>query len=187
MSIPYGCVKDEKITMIHWHGWRILLIDNSCKQKAQLRLMKIEIARCNLAGEKSHLSGSFDHNLTTIETKLLDIKWNRMKKRIRKLVIWRILCAVLTNVPANGAQWGSRGREFDSRHSDHKSNDFTLEIVGFFCLWADLIWFWPQFWPQCQRFYLVNRRGSRAFLNATSSAAICEPALMPTIWKAGSR
>ena len=38
-------------------------------------------------------------------------------------------------------QWGSRGREFDSRHSDHKSNDFTLEIVGFFCLWADLIWF----------------------------------------------
>ena len=31
------------------------------------------------------------------------------------------------------AQWGSRGREFDSRHSDHKSNDFTLEIVGFFC------------------------------------------------------
>ena len=30
------------------------------------------------------------------------------------------------------AQWGSRGREFDSRHSDHKSNDFTLEIVGFF-------------------------------------------------------
>ena len=54
------------------------------------------------------------------------------------------------------AQWGSRGREFDSRHSDHKSNDFTLEIVGFFCLWADLIWFWPQFWPQCQRFYLVQ-------------------------------
>ena len=53
------------------------------------------------------------------------------------------------------AQWGSRGREFDSRHSDHKSNDFTLEIVGFFCLWADLIWFWPQFGPQCQRFYLV--------------------------------
>ena len=38
-------------------------------------------------------------------------------------------------------EWGSRGREFDSRHSDHKSNDFTLEIVGFFCLWADLIWF----------------------------------------------
>ena len=32
------------------------------------------------------------------------------------------------------AQWGSRGREFDSRHSDHESNDFTLEIVGFFCL-----------------------------------------------------
>ena len=31
------------------------------------------------------------------------------------------------------AQWGSRGREFDSRHSDQKSNDFTLEIVGFFC------------------------------------------------------
>ena len=31
-------------------------------------------------------------------------------------------------------EWGSRGREFDSRHSDHKSNDFTLEIVGFFCL-----------------------------------------------------
>ena len=30
------------------------------------------------------------------------------------------------------AQWGSRGREFDSRHSDRKSNDFTLEIVGFF-------------------------------------------------------
>ena len=30
------------------------------------------------------------------------------------------------------AQWGSRGREFDSRHSDHKTNDFTLEIVGFF-------------------------------------------------------
>ncbi len=30
------------------------------------------------------------------------------------------------------AQWGSRGREFDSRHSDHKSNDFTLEIVEFF-------------------------------------------------------
>ena len=30
------------------------------------------------------------------------------------------------------AQWGSRGREFDSRHSDHKSNDFTLGIVGFF-------------------------------------------------------
>ena len=30
------------------------------------------------------------------------------------------------------AQWGSRGREFDSRHSDHKSNDFMLEIVGFF-------------------------------------------------------
>ena len=29
-------------------------------------------------------------------------------------------------------EWGSRGREFDSRHSDHKSNDFTLEIVGFF-------------------------------------------------------
>ena len=53
------------------------------------------------------------------------------------------------------AQWGSRGREFDSRHSDQKSNDFTLEIVGFFCLWADLIWFWPQFWPQCQRFYLA--------------------------------
>lgn len=25
--------------------------------------------------------------------------------------------------------------------ADHKSNDFTLEIVGFFCLWADLIWF----------------------------------------------
>ena len=32
----------------------------------------------------------------------------------------------------SGAQWGSRGREFDSRHSDHKSNDFTSEIVGFF-------------------------------------------------------
>ena len=30
------------------------------------------------------------------------------------------------------AQWGSRGREFDSRHSDHKSDDFTLEIVEFF-------------------------------------------------------
>ena len=29
------------------------------------------------------------------------------------------------------AQWGSRGREFDSRHSDHKTNDFTLEIVVF--------------------------------------------------------
>jgi len=25
--------------------------------------------------------------------------------------------------------------------ADHKSNDFTLEIVGFFCLWDDLIWF----------------------------------------------
>ena len=22
-----------------------------------------------------------------------------------------------------------------------RSNDFTLEIVGFFCLWDDLIWF----------------------------------------------
>ena len=42
------------------------------------------------------------------------------------------MCAVLTNVSASGAQWGSRGREFDSRHSDHKTNDFTLEIVGFF-------------------------------------------------------
>ena len=27
------------------------------------------------------------------------------------------------------------------RQADQKSNDFTLEIVGFFCLWADLIWF----------------------------------------------
>ena len=39
------------------------------------------------------------------------------------------------------AQWGSRGREFDSRHSDHKSNDFTLEIVGFFSFtgWPHLV------------------------------------------------
>ena len=39
------------------------------------------------------------------------------------------------------AQWGSRGREFDSRHSDHKSNDFTLEIVGFFLFigWPHLV------------------------------------------------
>ena len=37
------------------------------------------------------------------------------------------------------AQWGSRGREFDSRHSDHKSNDFTLEIVGFFYILKNCI------------------------------------------------
>ena len=38
------------------------------------------------------------------------------------------------------AQWGSRGREFDSRHSDHKTNDFTLEIVGFlFIGWLHLV------------------------------------------------
>ena len=39
------------------------------------------------------------------------------------------------------AQWGSRGREFDSRHSDHKSNDFMLEIVGFFSFvgWPHLV------------------------------------------------
>ena len=38
-------------------------------------------------------------------------------------------------------EWGSRGREFDSRHSDHKSNDFTLEIVGFFSFvgWPHLV------------------------------------------------
>ena len=51
--------------MIHWHGWQILLIDNSCKQKAQLRLMKIEIARCNLAGGERSFVGvgwpQFDH------------------------------------------------------------------------------------------------------------------------------
>ena len=54
---------------------------------------------------------------------------------------------------------------------DHKSNDFMLEIVGFFCLWDDLIWFWPQFWPQCQRFYLVNRRGKSIELNTWHTAA----------------
>ena len=56
------------------------------------------------------------------------------------------ICGRITQVSGCSAggsalEWGSRGREFDSRHSDHKSNDFTLEIVGFFCLWADLIWF----------------------------------------------
>ena len=62
----YNSVKDEKTTMVHWHGWQILLIDNSCKQKAQLRLMKIEIARCNLAGGEKSFVGvvwpQFDHN-----------------------------------------------------------------------------------------------------------------------------
>ena len=55
------------------------------------------------------------------------------------------ICGRITQVSGCSAggsalEWGSRGREFDSRHSDQKSNDFTLEIVGFFCLWADLIW-----------------------------------------------
>ena len=37
-------------------------------------------------------------------------------------------------VVAFDGEYNTTGREFDSRHSDHKSNDFTLEIVGFFCL-----------------------------------------------------
>ena len=50
-------------------------------------------------------------------------------------------CGYYAERKAQDDEWSSRGREFDSRHSDHKSNDFTLEIVGFFCLWVDLIWF----------------------------------------------
>ena len=66
-----------KKTMIHWHGWQILLIDNSCKQKAQLRLMKIEIARCNLAGGEKSFVGvvwpQFDH-------KRNETSWHPMKQ-----------------------------------------------------------------------------------------------------------
>ena len=37
---------------------------------------------------------------------------------------------------------GVEGKSSDlSSLAGPKSNDFTLEIVGFFCLWADLIWF----------------------------------------------
>lgn len=38
---------------------------------------------------------------------------------------------------------GVEGKSSDLSDSagPFKSNDFTLEIVGFFCLWADLIWF----------------------------------------------
>ena len=96
-------------------------------------------------------------------------------------MIWRILCAVLTNVSASGAQWGSRGREFDSRHSDHKSNDFTLEIVGFFSFTG---------WPHLALTTILTTmravlsgqsQGQAGVLDATSSAPICEPALMPTL------
>ena len=63
--------------MIQWHGWQILLIDNSCKQKAQLRLMKIEIARCNLAGGEKSFVGvvwpQFDH-------KRNETSWHPMKQ-----------------------------------------------------------------------------------------------------------
>ena len=59
------------------------------------------------------------------------------------IIVWNELHNGTTSSPLSPlcVEWGSRGREFDSRHSDQKSNDFTLEIVGFFCLWADLIWF----------------------------------------------
>ena len=63
--------------MVHWHGWQILLIDNSCKQKAQLRLVKIEIARCNLAGGEKSFVGvvwpQFDH-------KRNETSWHPMKQ-----------------------------------------------------------------------------------------------------------
>ena len=63
--MPCDPVKGRKIAMVHQHRWQVLLIDNSCKEKAQLRLMKIEIARCNLTGgERSFVRvvwPQFDH------------------------------------------------------------------------------------------------------------------------------
>ena len=75
------------------------------------------------------------------------------------------------------AQWGSRGREFDSRHSDHKSNDFTLEIVGFFLFIG-----WPYLVLTTMRAILSGQSQRQVdFSDATASAAICEPALMSTL------
>ena len=34
-----------------------------------------------------------------------------------------------------------KSSDLSSSAGPFKSNDFRLEIVGFFCLWADLIWF----------------------------------------------
>ena len=79
------------------------------------------------------------------------------------------------------AQWGSRGREFDSRHSDHKSNDFTLEIVGFFSFtgWPHLVL--TTILTTMPKILSGQSQGQVGYSDATSSAAICEPALMPTI------
>ena len=45
-----------------------------------------------------------------------------------------MVCAVIRGVAQFGSvlEWGSRGREFESRHSDQwKTLDFTYEIEGF--------------------------------------------------------
>ena len=51
-------------------------------------------------------------------------------------MIWRILCAALTNVSVSGTQWGSRGREFDSRHSDHKIQRFHVRNCWIFFVYG---------------------------------------------------
>ena len=60
---------------------------------------------------------------------------------------------------------------------DQKSNDFTLEIVGFFLFIG-----WPHLVLTTMPKILSGRsQGQVGFLDATASAAICEPALMSTL------
>ena len=72
-----SCRTQQKYTQVGTKIFRFFRIDNSCKQKAQLRLMKIEIARCNLAGgERSFVRvvwPQFDH-------KRNETSWHPMKQ-----------------------------------------------------------------------------------------------------------
>ena len=52
-----SCRTQQEYTQVGIKIFRFFRIDNSCKQKAQLRLMKIEIARCNLAGGERSFVG----------------------------------------------------------------------------------------------------------------------------------
>ena len=69
-----------------------------------------------------------------------------MKKRIRKLVIWRILCAVLTNVSASGAQWHARGQRFDPAILHQKITVLHRKYGAFLFAEAD---FWGMHSSNC--------------------------------------
>ena len=153
-------------------------------KKAQSRFWKIGIAPCNLIGEKGHLSGPVDHKRNetswhlTKQNDKISLKFDDTAYKWYRSVH----CVFARSTMGFKRPWVRF-----SPLGPFKSNDFTLEIVGFFSFMGQPHLVLTTILTTMPKILSGQSQGQVGFFDATSSAAICEPALMPTIWKAGSR